>query len=74
MALRSLITDSTYMIASDVSVSEGFLPATELGERVRLTYVIHMLEKGGLKTMRRQTLRGAGCIHQCRRKALSTRT
>ena len=29
-------------------------------------------EKGGLKTMRRQTLRGARCIHQCRRKALST--
>ena len=25
-------------------------------------YVTHMLEKGGLKTMRRQTLRGAECI------------
>ena len=36
-------------------------------------YVTHMLEKGGLKTMRRQTLRGAVCIHQCRRKALSTK-
>ena len=72
MALRLLITDSRYMIASDVSdMKASRLPPNSAIESGR-PYVTHMLEKGGLKTMRRQTLRGAVCIHQCRRKALST--